>query len=489
MKLSSFLLLNWLLIAWNTNVLAPKAVLITGKVNVATIKEVSYTIPLRGVFHWGIKGTSRVDAQGNFQIKIPCEQTSIVAIGGANQTKKTFIVSPEDHFTLNLGSEKDEDFFEAKGPNEEGQKLFQALPHPGLVQIAARRYLKDTVISEIKSKIAAQKAKDLEPFSALLKVQKITPAFFELVKADRDCYYAAMQAQLVWSKLQTTDLDKIKSFSPAHKAWFAETLREYPINSKSLIRSFWWEEYANIFQDVSILLDKDFDPKQQEERYKNESDHTIKMKDASKCFSGAFLEYFQFSYLYNTCSQNNYEKELIALFEQFKQQYPKSPFTKYLQPLVDPIVEYHQAQAADFSDQYKFVENYASLNSLEEALKAFKGKKLYIDVWATWCGPCKAEFAHKEGLKKLLAEKGYDILYISIDEPERDEAWKGMIKFYKLEGYHLRSNKDFTSDLVKIYDQGGSWTIPWYFIVNEQGKIVNADAQRPSNLKGLEGQL
>ena len=111
MKLSAFLFLNWLLLAWNGNDLAPKEVLITGKVNVATIKEVSYTIPHRGVFHWGVRESSSVDVQGNFQIKIPCEQTSTVTIGGADQTKKTFIVSPGDHLTLNLGSEKNEDFF------------------------------------------------------------------------------------------------------------------------------------------------------------------------------------------------------------------------------------------------------------------------------------------------------------------------------------------------------------------------------------------
>ena len=489
MKLSSFLLLNWLLLAWNANDLAPKEVTISGKVNAGTLKEVIYTIPHRGIFHWVLKASAPVDAQGNFQIKIPCEQTSIVAIGGSDQTKKTLVLSPGEHYTLSLGAEKDEDFFEAKGPNEAGQKLFQALPNPGFVQVAARKYFKDTVISEIKTKIAAEKAKDLEPFAALLKAKKITPAFFELVKADRDCYYATMQAQIVWVKLLRTDPDKIKTFSPAYQSWFAETLKEYPINNKSLTRSFWWQEYADTYQGVSMFLAKDFDPKQLEEHYKNETVHTFKMKETPKLFNGEFLEYFQFSYLYSACLQKEYEKELIALFEQFKQQYPQSPFSKYLQPLVDPIVEYHQVQAAGFTDKYHFVENYASLNSLEEALKPFKGKKLYIDVWATWCGPCKAEFAHKEELKKLLAEKGYDILYISIDEPERDEAWKGMIKFYKLEGNHLRTNKDFTDDLVKIFDQGGSLSIPWYLIVNEEGKVVNAKAKRPSNLKGLEGQL
>lgn len=489
MKLSSFLLLNWLLLAWNTNNLAPKEVTISGKVNVGAIKEVSYTIPQRGIFHWGVKASSPVDAQGNFQIKIPCEETSIVAIGGVDQTRKVLILSPGDRVTLSLGAEKDEDFFEAKGPNEEGQKLFQDLPNPGFVQVAARKYFKDTVVSEIKSKIADEKAKDLKPFSALLKAQKITPAFYELVKADRDCYYAAMQAQIVWVKLLRTDPDKIKTFSPAHQSWFAETLKEHPINNKSLIRSFWWQEYADTYQDVSIFLDKDFDPKLNEEHYKNGTAHTFKMKEAPKRFSGEFLEFFQFYYIYDACLQKHFEKELIALFDQFKQQYPQSPFTPYLQPLVDPIVEYHQAQAAGFSDQYKFVENYASLNSLEEALKPFKGKKLYIDVWATWCGPCKAEFAHKEGLKNLLAQKGYDILYISIDEPNRDEAWKGMIKFYKLEGNHLRTNRDLNTDLRRIFDQDGAISIPWYLIVNEEGKIVNTKAKRPSNLKGLEGQL
>ena len=489
MKLSSFLLLNWLLFAWNPNDLAPKEVLITGKVYASTVKEVIYTVPYRGIFHWVLKASAPVDAKGNFYIKVPCEQTSIVAIGGSDQTKKTLILSPGEHYTLSLGADKDEDFFEAKGPNEEGQKLFQALPNPGFVQVAAGRYFKDTVISEIKSKIAAEKAKDLEPFTALLKAKKITPAFYELVKADRDCYYATMQAQIVWVKLLRTDPDKIKTFSPAHRSWFAETLKEYPISNNNLTRSFWWQEYADTYQNVSIYLDKDFDPKQLEERYNNQTAHTFQMKDAPKRFSGEFLEYFQFSYLYSACLQKEYEKELIALFDQFKQQYPQSFFTKYLQPLVAPIVEYHQAQAADLSDKYHFVENYASLNSLEEALKPFKGKKLYIDVWATWCGPCKAEFAHKEGLKKLLAEKGYDILYISIDEPEREEAWKGMIKFYKLEGSHLRTNKDFTTDLRKIFDQGGALSIPWYLIVNEEGKIVTNKAKRPSNLKGLEGQL
>lgn len=70
MKLCSILLLGWLCLSAPYE--APEEVTIKGKVYTSVATEVIYTIPYNGVFYWGFKESVKTDAQGNFQIKIPC---------------------------------------------------------------------------------------------------------------------------------------------------------------------------------------------------------------------------------------------------------------------------------------------------------------------------------------------------------------------------------------------------------------------------------
>lgn len=488
MKLLSIILVCCLLLTTKCYD-APNEVTITGKIYTGFATTLTYTIPYNGVFHWGFEESVKADAKGNFQIKIPCKQTSIVAIGVNNHSKKTMIISPGDRFTLELGRDRNKVFFELKGPNKAGQELFSALPNPGFVQVAARKYTNDTLVSDIQSKIDAEKAKDLEPFKALLEAKKISPAFYELVSDDRDCYYAALQTQVVFGKVIRTERAKIGGFSPDFEKWAQEIYQKHSLENPRLIRSSWWYEYAQTFQNISMhLLDKDFDFEDFAMQHRNGTMHTFNLKDAESRFKGAYLEFFKTSYLYSVCSQEEYEKELIALFDQFKKRYPQSSYSKYVQVRIDPIVKYHQVQGTPFSDQYKLMDN-TSFNSLESSVAAFKGKKLFIDIWATWCAPCKQEFAYKDALKKLLNEQGYEILYISLDDRDRIESWKGMIKYYKLEGHHLRANEALSTDLQRIYNQNGGVAIPWYMIVNEEGQLVFKNAARPSDTKTLEAQL
>lgn len=121
-------------------------------------------------------------------------------------------------------------------------------------------------------------------------------------------------------------------------------------------------------------------------------------------------------------------------------------------------------------------ENYAgnTVNPMQ-----FKGKYLLIDIWATWCGPCKYQIPY---LKKLSEElNGQDIAFlsVSVDKQADKEKWKTMLKEYGLEGHGVISPDAFDHKLFKSY---GVNSIPRFILVDPKGKVVMAKARRPSDI-------
>ena len=106
-----------------------------------------------------------------------------------------------------------------------------------------------------------------------------------------------------------------------------------------------------------------------------------------------------------------------------------------------------------------------------------KGKFTYIDVWATWCGPCKKEIPHMAKLVERF--KGNDkVQFISISVDESVEAWKKMIEADKPAwaqyNIHGKTNQQFSADW-------GITGIPRFIMIDKNGNIFAADATRPSN--------
>jgi len=128
------------------------------------------------------------------------------------------------------------------------------------------------------------------------------------------------------------------------------------------------------------------------------------------------------------------------------------------------------------ADSPKF--NYPDTNGKNVSLDDLKGKYVYVDVWATWCAPCKREIPL---LKKLVEEyKGKDIVFVSmsIDKMADKEKWLKMVKDEKLQGVQIMADKDWKSDFVRAYNIRG---IPRFILIDKEGKILNVDAPRPSN--------
>ena len=112
------------------------------------------------------------------------------------------------------------------------------------------------------------------------------------------------------------------------------------------------------------------------------------------------------------------------------------------------------------------------------SLADLKGKYVYIDVWATWCGPCIREIPALKEIEGQYHGKNIHFVSISIDEPKDYEKWRAMVTDKSLVGIQLMADNNWESKFVKEY---GILGIPRFILIDPQGNIVSADAPRPSN--------
>ena len=116
--------------------------------------------------------------------------------------------------------------------------------------------------------------------------------------------------------------------------------------------------------------------------------------------------------------------------------------------------------------------------SFTEMLSNYQGKFIYLDIWASWCTPCRAmiPFTHKN--EKKLPQEDVVFVYLSIDEDimrwKSAEEAEGIDK----ENSYLISEK---SNFIKENQIIGNKGIPYYMIFDRQGKLIVDNAMRPDD--------
>jgi len=159
-----------------------------------------------------------------------------------------------------------------------------------------------------------------------------------------------------------------------------------------------------------------------------------------------------------------FKTAIEASFDQFSQyatnQYDRSAQMKKLDGNPSPEFDY---------------ENYKGGKT---KLSDLKGKYVYIDLWATWCGPCRQEIPYLQKIEEKYHGKNIEFVSISIDNAKDNEKWKNFVASKNLGGVQLFADKDWGSDFVVKYGVTG---IPRFILIDPRGNIVSSDAPRPSS--------
>ena len=116
-------------------------------------------------------------------------------------------------------------------------------------------------------------------------------------------------------------------------------------------------------------------------------------------------------------------------------------------------------------------------------LEDLRGKYVYIDVWATWCGPCRGEIPFLQKVEEKYKGKNIEFVSISVDVAKDHDKWKTFVADKKLGGIQLLADKDWRSDFVMAYKIN---SIPRFILLDPKGNIVKSDAERPSDPKLAE---
>lgn len=187
-----------------------------------------------------------------------------------------------------------------------------------------------------------------------------------------------------------------------------------------------------------------------------------------KTYPSATLEVYKATKIYRNVKYTpiaESEADLAA----FKKKFPKS---EYLSVVEKAVAKKKSLSAGQPAIDFEVVDQEGKKVKLSD----YKGKVVFLDFWASWCGPCIAEMPHAKKVKEHFKDnKDVVFLYLSIDDSEGN--WKSAIEKHGIQGVHTWQGAGWQGSVSTSYGVTG---IPAYFLIDKKGNFALDVTPRPS---------
>lgn len=182
--------------------------------------------------------------------------------------------------------------------------------------------------------------------------------------------------------------------------------------------------------------------------------------------------------------REGYYENLYWLCQKYINLDPPKEMEVKMIPIIEKLKEFEsnknkEKEGINFYPKKAFEKGILSILNEER----YKGKVLVLDMWGTWCSPCREQFPYMKKLKKqLMKEKDIAFLYFSAEYLKNpEEYWMETVKYFNLKGDHYLATKEvmrqFRGEVNKVIP--GEY--PMYIIVNRKGEIAKVPAAYPSD--------